>query len=113
MQFLDFHLKVKTTKTRTELMTLVNNLLNTSFNEENLYEKAGDYTVWKSVIFGLEITLCYFSDTNEYYLEGFPSNRVISLIPVTQELKKQTNISNEMLWLFQLAAPEDAWLLNK
>jgi hypothetical protein len=113
MQYLEFNLIVKTTKSCAEIMHLLNALLNTSFSEKELYEKGKFYTTWKSVVFGLEISLTYYSDTDEYYLEGFPSVKVIHLVPVEQELAKQTDISNEMQTLFKLAAPEDDWILSK
>lgn len=112
MKLLEFNLILKTSKTTEELMRMINSILGCDFDDDSLYEKGQFYTTWKSVNFGLQISLTYFSDTDEYYVEGFPSTKVIFLIPIECKLE-QTDISNEMLNLFRLAAPEDNWSLAR
>ncbi len=110
MHLLEFNVKLKTSKPYSELIRVINDILESNFDQLP-YENGGDWIMWKCDTFGLELTICYFSDTDEYYVSGCRSEKVASLIPLEYELK-QTDISVEMLDMFKVVLPEGNWCLD-
>lgn len=107
MRLIGFNLKVKTKKSAQTLLSTLNEILGTTF--ENIpYEQGGDFTIWKNEIFGLEVSLYYFPESDEFFFEGSRNERIASLIPSDAELSC-TDISTELLDLLKLTMPNESW----
>lgn len=109
MHLLKFNVKLKTSKQVSMLISVFNNYLDSNF-ELIPCDSSKRWTEWKCHCFGLEFTITYFSDKDEYYISGSRSEKVAHLIPLEYEFE-YTDISPEMLDLFKVILPEENWYL--
>ncbi len=86
-------------------MLTLSNYLDSNFELEP-FESTKRWTEWKSLCFGLEFTMTYFVNKNEYYFSACRSEKIAHLIPLENQIEF-TDISQEMLDLLQVILPED------
>lgn len=111
MKLLKFKVRLETEKNISELLEFINDVLHLNIAPDP-YQQGKNWIDWKCNSFGLEITITYFAQRNQYSISGCRSEKVASLIPLNVIIS-EADISQELLDIFKLAWPDENWFIDE